>query len=60
MDCVITARRKRKILFPGSFLYWEILLNPPGTQKGILWGLALAGTMKIFYNKTGVRGKGIP
>ena len=42
------------------FVYWEILLNRPGTQKGILWGLALAGTMKIFYNKTGVRGKGIP
>ena len=61
MDCVITARRKRKLLFPGSFfVYWEILLNPPGTQKGISWGLALAGTMKIFYNKTGVRGKGIP
>lgn len=37
-----------KILFPGSFLLFFTAC------------FTLEGTIKIFYNKTGVRGKGLP
>ena len=45
---VMTVRRKMKILFPGSFLLFFTAC------------FTLEGTIKIFYNKTGVRGKGLP
>ena len=48
MYFAMTARRKMKMLFPGSFFAFFVL---PFT---------LEGTIKIFYNETGVRGKGIP